>query len=97
MFRLAIEGAWRLDQWLKAKVGRTYSVLLTVVLITGIVANVRTVLRDMASTGNVAAFAVTTLVYLVLIVNQLAQLHEYRQEARARREERKARKAQKAS
>ena len=86
MFRGAIEAAWTLDQWLKTKVGRPYTVLLTVALVTGLSANIEAAVRELSKGGNLVAIALTVGVYAILLVNQLAQLHEYRQTIRAHRE-----------
>ena len=85
MFRGLITGAWRLDQWLKHKVGRPYTMLLMAALVAGISANVRAVEQEARNTGNLIVIGFTVALDLVLLVNQLAQLHEYRQARRARK------------
>jgi hypothetical protein len=91
MFRGLANGAWRLDQWMKAHVGRTYTVILTVGLVASVSANVRQVEAAVSHAGNLAVIALTVVLDLILIVNQVAQLHEYRQARRERKAERKAR------
>jgi len=90
MFRAAIEAAWTLDQWLKTKVGRPYTILLTIALVAGMAANIRAAVLQVRSGGNLAVIGATIAVYAILLVNQLAQLHEYRQAVHARRAARKA-------
>ena len=90
MFRGLANGAWRLDQWMKEHVGRTYTVILTVGLVASISANVRQVEAAVSHAGNLAVIVLTVALDVILIVNQLAQLHEYRQ---ARRQEKAGRNA----
>ena len=85
MFRAVITGAWRLDQWLKDKVGRPYTILLSAALIAGISANARALAQEVRTTGSLIVIVFTVALDLVLLVNQLAQLHEYREARRARR------------
>jgi hypothetical protein len=85
MFRGLANAAWRLDQWMKEHVGRTYTVILTIGLVAGISANVRAVEQEVRNTGNLIVIGFTVALDLILLVNQLAQLHEYRQARRARR------------
>ena len=89
MIRSLIEAAWRLDQWLKDKVGRLYTLVLMFALVAGISANARALVQDVRSAGNIVVIALTVALYLILLINQLAQLHEYRQAARERRDARK--------
>jgi len=93
MFRFLIEAAWRLDQWLKERVGRPYTILLAAVLVMGMVANIRAAILELRGGRNLPVIALTIALYAILLINQLAQLHEYRQAVRARREARKAGKA----
>ena len=98
MFTFAIETAWTIDQWLKAKVGRLYTILLTTTLVAGMSATIRAAVLELKTSGNVLVIGLTVGVYAVLLINQAAQLHEYRQTARAhraaRKEKRQARKAE---
>jgi hypothetical protein len=80
-----ISGAWRLDQWMKEHVGRTYTVVLAIGLFASISANVRGIETSLQHPGNLVTIAITVTVDVVLLVNQLAQLHEYRQARRARK------------
>ncbi len=90
MFRAGIEAAWKLDEWLKHRIGRPYTILLTVALVAGMSANIRAAVVEVENGRNLIVVTVTIAVYAVLLINQLAQLHEYRQASRARREERRA-------
>jgi hypothetical protein len=91
MFRGLANGAWRLDQWMKVHIGRTYTIILTVGLVASVSANVRQVEAAISHAGNLAVIALTVALDLILIVNQIAQLHEYRQARRERKAERNAR------
>ncbi len=86
------EAAWRLDEWLKARVGRLYTWILASSLVAGIVAS-GTNISHALSSRSLAVEAATVVVQVALLVNQLAQLHGYRQAARERRAARKAAKA----
>jgi hypothetical protein len=85
MFGTVSDAAWRLDQWMKEHIGRTYTVILAIGLVASISANVRGVETKLEHPGNLATIALTVAVDVVLLVNQLAQLHEYRQARRARK------------
>jgi hypothetical protein len=92
MIRELIGGAWRLDQWLKDKVGRPYTILLTAALIAGISANVRAVEGQIGHAGNLTIIVLTVVFDAILLINQLAQLHEYREVRRQKRAEKRAEK-----
>jgi hypothetical protein len=94
--------AYELDQWLKAHLGRPYTIILASSLGAGIAAagaNLGQLFSKPVtpSIASVATLLGAGLVQVALLINQLAQLHEYRQFARerraARREARAARKA----
>jgi len=94
--------AYALDQWLKAHLGRPYTIILGSSLVAGIGATAGNLGRLFdqpvtPSIDSVVALLGAGLVQVVLLVNQLAQLHEYRQVVRerraARREQKAARKA----
>lgn len=89
MIREIAEGAYRLDHWLKSRIGRLYSALLSVGLVGGIIASARSLLHAVGSPQNLAALAVTVVFQVALLVNQLGQLHEFRQAVHARREARR--------
>jgi hypothetical protein len=91
MFTGLANFAWRLDQWMKQHVGRTYTIVLMVGLVASLSANVREVEAQISHAGNLLTITLTVAVDLVLIVNQIAQLHEYRQARLERKAERKAR------
>jgi hypothetical protein len=90
MVRELISGAWRLDQWLKAKIGRPYTILLTAALIAGISANVRAVEAEIGHAGNMTVIVLTVVFDAILLINQLAQLHEYREVRRAKRADKRS-------
>ena len=81
---------WRLDQWLKAHLGRLYNTILASSLGMGIVASVDTLQKALGSTAGVASVAFTVAIQTALLINQLSQLHEYRQAGRERRAARRA-------
>jgi len=94
--------AYALDQWLKAHLGRPYTIILASSLGAGIAAAAANLGRLFdkpvtPSITSVAALVGAGVIQVVLLINQLAQLHEYRQFARerraARREAKAARKA----
>ena len=91
-------GAYALDQWLKAHVGRLYTMVLGSCLVLGIIAALRNLEQTFGSAaslsaGNASALVGAVVVQLALLINQLAQLHEYRQAARERRAARRERRA----
>jgi len=84
-----LEGAYRLDAWLKERVGRPYTAILGVGLTLSIAATTQN-LSDAIEHGRSPVVLAGTVVFEVaLLINQLAQFHEYREHVRARR--RKAR------
>jgi hypothetical protein len=94
--------AFALDQWLKAHLGRPYTIILASSLGAGIAAAAANLGRLFEQPVTPSITSVVTLlgagaIQVVLLINQLAQLHEYRQFARerraARREVKAARKA----
>ena len=85
MFGTVSDAAWRLDQWMKEHVGRTYTIVLAIGLIASISANVRGIETKLQHPGNLVTIVLTVAVDIVLLVNQLAQLHEYRQARHARK------------
>jgi hypothetical protein len=89
MIREIAEGAYRLDHWLKLRIGRLYTTVLSIGLVGGIIASARTLFHTVGSPQNLAALAVTVVFQVALLINQLGQLHEYREAIRARREARR--------
>lgn len=89
---LSLIGHWAqvIDTWLKQHVGRPYTYLLVVGLVTGIGATVRQVEDAIGHPGDMSKIVLTVAFDTVLILNQLAQLHEYAESRRTRRAERKA-------
>ena len=78
MLQSILEGAWRLDRWLKQHLGRPYTLILGASLVLGISAELRNLSQALGSTSDVARGALTVLIQFALLVNQLAQLHAYR-------------------
>jgi hypothetical protein len=89
MIGLIASYAHRLDAWLKEHVGRFYTTVLLIALVSSIVATVRGMIVAFGSQNWIAA-AVTLVVDVLLIINQLAQFQEYRVLVRDRRAARKA-------
>jgi len=94
--------AYALDQWLKAHIGRPYTIILGVSLAAGIAATAGNLTQLLGrsvvpSIPTVAGLLATGVVQAALLINQLAQLHEYRRYVRerraVRREQQAARKA----
>jgi hypothetical protein len=82
--------AYRLDAWLKDKVGRPYTMILGVGLILGIAQTVRSIEAAWRSNHSPLLLAGTLFFELALLLNQFAQLHEYREHSRRRRAQSKS-------
>ena len=93
-------GAWAyaLDQWLKAHLGRPYTIVLASSLGAGIAAAAANLGRLFEqpvtpSITSVATLAGAGVIQVALLINQLSQLYEYRQSVRERRAARREAKA----
>ena len=78
MLSLITSGAYDLDQWLKAHVGRVYTIVLASSLGMGIAASTTVIVRALGHgfpTKEGLAALGAAAVQAVLLVNQLAQLH----------------------
>jgi len=88
MIRELAAGAHWLDHWLKIHLGRPYTAILTIGLVTSMVATVRGLQHTIASTAGLVVVG-TVAFQVVLLINQLSQFHEYREAIRIRREARR--------
>ena len=88
MIRELAAGAHWLDHWLKIHLGRPYTAILTIGLVTSIVATVRGLEHSIASTAGLAVVG-SIAFQVALLINQLSQFHDYREAIRIRREARR--------
>ena len=91
MIRELTGAAHWLDHWLKINLGRPYTTILTIGLVTSIVATVRGLQHSIDSTAGLVVVG-TVAFQLALLINQLSQFHDYREAIRFRREARRRRK-----
>jgi hypothetical protein len=81
--------AWRIDLFLKERLGWPYRMLLAIGLMVGLSQSASTLTKAIGSPTNIAATVVTVVFQAALLINQLAQVNQWRHEQRLRRARRK--------
>ncbi|MEP7211163.1 MAG: hypothetical protein ABI740_10030 [Alphaproteobacteria bacterium] len=83
MFSKLFHGAYHLDAWLKERVGRPYTLVLSIGLIIAMVDGIGKLSETLSEggeilSGHVLTFAISLVFQLALFINLLAQWHEHR-------------------
>jgi hypothetical protein len=82
--------AWRIDLFLKERLGWPYRLLLSIGLMVGLSESAGTLTKAIGSPTDLALTIVTVIFQAALLINQLAQVNQWRHEQRLRRARRKA-------
>jgi hypothetical protein len=83
MIRELAGAAHRLDEFLRARIGRPYHVLLGVGLVVEIIKELREFGEVGASAGGVVGAALALLLFVALLIHQVGELHEHFERRRA--------------
>ncbi len=70
------QGAYHLDAWLQANLGRRYNSFLGVGLVLGFIHQIQDLPKDFAHGGGISTILVA-LMDVALIINQAGQFHEH--------------------
>ncbi|THD58845.1 hypothetical protein [Phenylobacterium sp.] len=83
--------AYRLDEWLQEKFGRPYNLFLGIGLVLGIIHQVQSVPKDLASPSGLVGTVLIGAMDVALLINQGGQFfqHVERRRAMPRRERRR--------